>query len=97
MLLGRYKQQPGESLKRIIDYTTWLEDTEEITQVAVKSITPETDTPFQCTSIVIDPDGKKFAYYTTGGEDGETYELQFSVTTQTQTREDEIEFDVEEL
>jgi hypothetical protein len=97
MLLARYKQQPGERLKRIIDLTTWLESTEEIEDVVVKSITPETTSPFQCTSVVIDPDGKKFAYYLTGGEDGETYKVEFTISTQTQIREDEIEVDVEEL
>lgn len=97
MLLARYKQQPGERLKRIIDLTKWLESSEEIEDVVVKAITPVTTSPFQCTSVVVDPDGKKFAYYVTGGEDGETYKVEFTISTQTQVREDEIEFDVEEL
>lgn len=96
MLLGRYKQQPGERLKRIIDLTQWLESSETILTV-VPSISPVTDTPFVCTSVVIDPAGKKFAYYLTGGEDGETYEVTFTSTTQTQVREDEVEIDVEEV
>lgn len=97
MLLGRYKQQPGETLKRIIDLTKWLEASEEIETVTVKDISPDTTTAFQCTSIVIDPDGKKFAYFLTGGEDGETYKVEFTISTQMQTREDEIEVDVEEI
>lgn len=97
MLLARYKQQPGELLKRIIDLDSWLEATEEITEVEVAAITPVSTSPFQCTSIVIDPDGKKFAYYLTGGEDGETYKVEFRISTQTQVREDEIEVDVEDV
>lgn len=97
MLLGRFKQQPGEKLKRIIDLTQWLEPSETIQTVVVKAITPVTDTVFQCTSVVVDPAAKKFAYYLTGGEDGESYTVEFSTTTQTQVREDEIEVDVEEV
>lgn len=96
MLLGRYKQQPGDHLKRIIDLDEWLEDDEEIGTVTVE-VTPATTSPFQCTSIVIDPNARKFAYWLTGGEDGETYKVEFTITTQTQVREDEIEVDVEEV
>lgn len=96
MMLGRYKQQPGENLKRIIDLDDWLEEDETITDVEVKDITPVTEAPFTCPSVIVDPDGKKFAYYLTGGEDGETYKVEFTITTQTQTAEYEIEIDVEE-
>ncbi len=96
MLLNRYKQQPRDNLKRIIDLTKWLEDSETITGVEVE-VTPETDTPLVCDPIAIDPDGKKFAYFLTGGEDGETYTVTFLTSTEQQTREDEIEVDVEEV
>lgn len=96
MLLGRYKQQPGDKLKRIIDLDEWLEDDEEIATVTAE-VTPATDTAFQVTDIVIDPGARKFAYWTTGGEDGETYKVEFTIKTQTQVREDEIEVDVEEV
>jgi hypothetical protein len=47
---------------------------------------------------VIDPLGKKFAFWAEGGEDGTTYTLTFTVTTNgNQRREDEIEIDVEEI
>lgn len=96
MMLGRYRQQPGEKIKRIIDLDDWLESDETITDVELKAISPETESEFSCPSIVIDPGGKKFAYYLTGGEDGETYTVEFTVTTQTQIAEYEIEIDVEE-
>ena len=96
MLLGRYKQQPGERLKRLLDYDTWLEEAELISLV-VAEITPATDIPLTVPSIVIDPAGRKFAYFTAGGEDGETYEIKFTITTQTQVKQDEIEIEVEEI
>lgn len=96
MLLNRYKQQPGEKIKRIVDLTEWLEADETIADLTV-TISPETDTPFTCPSAVIDPAGKKFAYYLQGGESGTTYKVQFSTETQTQIREDEIEVEVEEI
>lgn len=96
MLLGRYNQQPGETLKRLLDYVAWLEDT-EIIQGVTTEITPVTDTPLTVSSIVIDPAGKKFAYFVTGGEDGNTYEIKFTVTTQAQVKKDEVEIEVEEI
>lgn len=96
MMLGRYKQQPGEKLKRIIDLDDWLEEDETITDVDVKAITPTSDSPFTCPTVIVDPGGKKFAYYLTGGENGETYLVEFTITTQTQIAEYEIEIDVEE-
>lgn len=96
MLLGRYKQQPGERIKRLIDLDDWLEEDETITDVEVKAVTPLTEAPFTCPTVIVDPEGKKFAYYVTGGEDGETYKVEFTISTQTQVAEHEIEFDVEE-
>lgn len=96
MLLGRYKQQPGERIKRIIDLTKWLEESEEI-QTVTAEVSPTTEEEFEVPTIVIDPAAKKFAYYAQGGEDGETYKIEFTITTQTQVREDEIEVDVEEI
>lgn len=98
MLLGRYRQQPGDKLKRVVDYTHWLEPGETILSVVVKSITPATDNPLLCPMVIVDPAAnRKFAYYLTGGESGISYTVTFTVTTQTQIREDEIEVDVEEI
>lgn len=95
-ILGRYRQQPGENLKRLIEYKDWLESSEEIEDVDV-AVTPVTDPPLVVDPILIDSGGKKFAYYTSGGVDGNTYMIEFSVQTQTQTREDEVEIEVEEV
>lgn len=96
MILGRYRQKPGETRKRGVDYIDFLEDDEEVTNVTA-SVTPETDTPFVITNIVIDPEeGKEWAYFAGGGEHGETYSVEFTVTTNGgQTKKDTIEFDVE--
>jgi hypothetical protein len=97
MLLGRYTQQPGENLKRLIDYDAWLEDDEEIDTV-VAVVTPVTDPPFLVTNILIDDEAKKFAYYAGGGVTGNEYEVEFTMTTNIdQTRQDEVEFEVEEI
>lgn len=96
MMLGRYRQQPGERRKKGLEYTDFLESAELITAVEV-SVSPETDTPFVVNDIVIDPAGKIFAYYAQGGEDGETYLVEFSITTNgSQIKQDTVEFDIEE-
>lgn len=96
MMLGRYRQQPGERRKRGIDYTDFLEESEEVTNVSA-AITPTTDTPFVVSNIAIDPDGQEWAYFTEGGEDGITYAVLFTVTTNGgQRKQDTVEFDIEE-
>lgn len=97
MLLGRYTQQPGENLKRLVDYDVWLEDDEEIDEVVV-AVTPVTVPPFIVSNILVDDEAKKFAYYAGGGVSGTEYEVEFTVTTNIdQTRQDEVEFEVEEI
>lgn len=96
MILGRYRQRPGERRKRGLDYDDFLETSEIVTAVEF-TVTPETDVPFEVQSYVIDPEGKQFAYWTQGGEDGQTYQLLCRVTTNgNQIREDIVEFDVAE-
>lgn len=95
--LGRVIQQPNENLRRLLDYSRWLEEGEVITEVAV-SISPTTTPPFVIDSIVIGPDGDRFAYYAHGGEDGEDYVATFSITTSVaQVKEDEVLFGVREI
>lgn len=97
MILGRYRQQPGERRKRGVDYTDFLEDSEEVTNVTA-SVSPTTDTPFVISNIAIDPEeGKEWIYFAEGGEHGETYAVEFTVTTNGgQIKQDTVEFDVEE-
>lgn len=96
MILGRYRQQPGERRKRGLDYDDFLEDGEIITNVATV-VTPETDTPFVVSSTVIDPEGRQFAYFMQGGEAGQEYSVEFTVTTNgNQIRQDTVSFEIEE-
>lgn len=96
MILGRYRQQPGERRKRGIDYDDFLEIGELITDVTVEVSTAD-GTAFVVDDIVIDPAGKKFAYYAQGGVAGMTYTVEFSIETNgTQIKQDTVEFDVEE-
>lgn len=96
MILGRYRQQPGERRKRGIDYTDFLEAGEILTN-ATAAISPTTDTPLVVDGIVIDPDGSEFAYFVSGGEHGVSYSVEFTLTTNGgQTKKDTVEFDIEE-
>lgn len=96
MILGRYRQQPGERRKRGIDYDDFLETGEIITDVTAEVSTAD-GAAFVVDDIVIDPAGKKFAYYAQGGVGGMTYVVEFSITTNGgQIKQDTVEFDVEE-
>jgi hypothetical protein len=94
MMLGRYRQPPGDRRKRGIDYTDFLEDSEKVTSV-VPTVTPVDS--FLITNIAIDPAGKEWAYFSEGGVDGVTYSVSFRVGTNGgQVKNDTVEFDIEE-
>lgn len=96
-LLGRYVQQPNENRRRLVNAAKWLDDGETITSVTV-SISNTTSPAFEVDQIVIGPDGDKFAYYASGGVDGEEYTATFTITTSAdQTLEVEIMFHVKEI
>jgi len=93
-LLGRYTQQPGEKRKRGIDYTRFLESGETLSTVTAL-VTPVTAPTLDVPSIVIGPDGKKFAYFIEGGLEPTTYLVEFTVTTSLgQILEDEVEMTI---
>lgn len=96
MILGRYRQQPGERRKRGIDYSDFLEAGEILTNVTAE-VDNTTDPPLVIDGIVIDPDGTEFAYFTSGGAHGESYSVEFTLTTNgNQIKKDTVEFDIEE-
>lgn len=97
MILGRYRQQPGERRKRGIDYEDFLEAGEIITLVTAEVNVNTDTTPLVVDGIVIDPDGDQFAYFVSGGEHGVSYSIEFTITTNgNQTKKDTVEFDIEE-
>lgn len=97
MLRGRFVQQPSEEIRRLINYAPWLEEGETITSVSV-DVDNSTTPPLVVDTLLIDPDGDRIAYNTSGGVDGEEYTLTFTITTSAgQTREDEILVNVKEV
>jgi hypothetical protein len=96
MILGRYKQQPGERRKRGVDYSDFLEENEIITSV-LPEVQPVTAVPLVVNTVVVDPDGDQFAYFVEGGEDGESYSIEFTILTNgNQKKQDTVEVDIEE-
>lgn len=97
-LKGRFTQQPNENIRRLFDYSRWLEEGETLLSVTA-AVSPTTSPALSVTNIVIDPDeGRKAAYYTSGGVDGEEYTVTFTATTSiAQTREDEVLVAIREI
>lgn len=96
MILGRYRQRPGDTRRRQVTYNDFLESGEIITGVT-PSVSPTTDTPLVVSGVVIDAGGRKFAYVVSGGEHGVSYAVNLRITTNgAQVKNDTIEFDIEE-
>lgn len=94
---GRFHQQPAETRRRLINYARWLEVGETITSIAA-AVTPVTSTPLVVDTLLIDPDGTRVAYNTSGGEEGCDYTITFTAGTSVgQSREDEILVGIKEV
>ena len=94
---GRIVQQPNERIRRLFKLDQWLEEGERVLTVTA-AIDNDTDTPLVVDDIVIGPDSDRFAYYISGGEDGEDYVVTFTITTSVQqVREDELLIGVREI
>lgn len=96
-LIGRYTQSAGADRRRLFKANSWLQAGETITDVSV-SIDNTTSPVFVIDRITLGPDGDRFAYYASGGVEGEEYVATFTITTSAgQVREDEIQFAVVEV
>jgi len=96
-LIGRYTQSAAADRRRLVLAAQWLEEGEVISTVTA-SVDNVTSPALLVDRIVIGPDGDKFAYYASGGVEGEEYVITFTVTTSVgQVREDEVQIAVVEV
>lgn len=97
MRLAKFSKTPDERKRYTVDYTDWLETSETVASAtyAVREAT----TP----ALVVDAQSilsgnKKVSFYVSGGDDGETYNVEVKITTSTgQVKEDVVIFAVRDI
>lgn len=91
MRLAKYVKAEIDRKRYQIDYSDWLDTGETINNV-VFSVTHNTSTsPLVIDDIAVLPSGQSVQYYISGGEDGLTYEINPTMTSDLgQVREDEL-------
>lgn len=99
MLLARYTQQTTESKLRDIQASRWLRDGETISS-AVPTITrlsgPDPEVvPLTCSTTVVG--GVLVKVLVAGGDNLSEYKVEILITTNLQTREDELIFRIENI
>jgi len=93
-LVGRWTQSAAADKRRLILANSWLEIGETITEVTATI----DDSAMLVDRIVIGPDGDRFAFYASGGVEGDEYLITFTITTSAgQTRVDEVQIAVVEV
>ena len=108
MRLGRFRQQPSERKKYMVNYDCWLDLATGEKIVSVQSdVEPKTriadDGSVENIEMTIDgvflmPAGNEFLYYIRGGADFVEYVATFIIDTDTgQTKEDEVNYFVEDV
>lgn len=96
MRLRKFNQDPNERKRYTIDYTSWLDDGETITQV-VFTPSPPTTAPLVVSDDAITPDGLGIQFYVSGGQDKQLYEVIVTITTSgTQIKEDVVQFNIKD-
>jgi hypothetical protein len=98
MILARFRKQPVESRKYVLDYQQRLASGETLTGIEGTDISPISDTtPLAVTSTI--SDGTQVVLLVSGGEDGIEYKFEVRVNTTDigVLWEDEVYFLVEEL
>lgn len=83
ILLAKFQQSPSEVKRYVYDLSLDLDTGETIT-IVTPTIYPPTGatTPaLVCNGVAIAPAATSFIYYTSGGQNGYQYEIQFLVTT----------------
>lgn len=92
-VIATFEKQPVDVLDYDIDYASWLPDNDVISsvQTTVLPIGLEIDT-----AIVINS-GTRIKLWVSGGEAGETYKVEVTVTTSlNRVKQDEVRFRVKE-
>lgn len=92
MALKKYTKASGERKRYQIDYTNWL-DTGELAVSVVPSVLNNTvATPLVVDGVQVLPTGLGVQYYVSGGANGVTYEVLFTMTSN--SSESQIKQDV---
>jgi len=96
-LIGRFVQSASADRRRLILANSWLEEGETITSVTAE-VENSTSPVLLIDRIVIGPDGDRFAYYASGGVEGEEYTVTFTINTSAgQTRLDDVQIAIVEV
>lgn len=91
MRLRRFQKDPDERKRYGIDYSKWLDTTEEIQTVTLAATGP--DNTLIANTSSVSPDGKKIVFFVQGGNTGKQYSVYVTIVTSiSQVREDIIPF-----
>lgn len=91
MRLRRFTKTPDEIKRYGVDYSQWLDTTEQVNSTTLAVSGP--DNTLTATQSSISSDGRKVAFFVSGGTSGKSYNVYVEArTTIGQLREDTIPF-----
>lgn len=98
MILARFRTQPEEKRKFVVDYSERLQEGEVLVSLFAIKVEPA-DADMLNVSGGIHPDGDKVVLYTTGGKSLMDYKVTLQVETSDNNVvwEDELQFMVEDI
>lgn len=91
MRLNKFRKDPADRKRYVVDYEDWMNEDEVLTNAAVSGSVPEDN--FYVDASTVDPSGKQIIFYVSGGVSGSSYDVDFVVNTSlTQTKKDYVTF-----
>jgi hypothetical protein len=98
MILARFRKQPNERRKFLIDYSERLAEGDALLSIQQTVITPDTTPPLTVSS-GINAEGTELTTYVSGGSDNTEYKVEYLVETNDNgvLWEDELIFMVEDV
>lgn len=96
MKLGQFSKTPRERKRYTIDYTSWLDSSETLTEF--DATVRQSGATLVVDQEAIPEEGKKVQFYVSGGDAGETYDVDLMVKTfMDQAKEDFATFTIRNL
>jgi hypothetical protein len=82
MRIGKFRKDPTDRKRYIIDYTDWLNETETISTVTATGNV--VDDNFFVDGYIVNTGGKEVIFYVSGGLSGKEYDVTIKITTSLQ-------------
>lgn len=91
MRVGKFRKDPADRKRYVVDYIDWMDETELLSSVQMTGNVPADN--FYVDGFVLSEDQKEVIFYVSGGVNGKNYDVYITIETSLQQiKEDFVTF-----